>query len=115
MWIIGVIGVLALVAIIGTALGQLWGPLLLALGFAGWGALLLLSGFRYPFPMIGVAYLMASVGELAAAWEFWQPASAEGPSASWRGGAALAGVLGALGAMGLLVVLAAAAVSAMII
>ena len=37
MWIIGVIALLVVRAIVGTTLGQVWGPLLLAVGFAGWG------------------------------------------------------------------------------
>jgi hypothetical protein len=115
MWIIGVIALLVVGAIVGTTLGQVWGPLLLAVGFAGWGVLLLVSGFGYPLQVAGVACLMASAGELAAAWEFWLPASAEGASRSWRVGAALTGVAGALGTFVMLFALAGAMVTAMVI
>ena len=115
MWVLVAIGLLALVAIIGTAQGRLWGPLFIAVGFAGWGVLILISGFRYPFPLIGVVYLMASAGELAAAWEFWQPGDGKGPSVAWRQGAALTGVVGGLASFVLLMWMAGAIVSAMII
>jgi hypothetical protein len=77
--------------------------------------LLLVSGYRYPTQLIGVVDLSVGVGELAAAWEFWRPTSAEGPSRSWRVGAVLTGVAGALGGFVLLWVLAQAAISALII
>jgi hypothetical protein len=112
MWIIGVVALLVVVAIIGTALGQVWGPLLLAVGAAGWGVLLLLSGLG-TFVMIGVGYLLVGVLEFAAAREFWT--SEEGPSRSWRVGAALTGVAGGLGTVLLLLVIAGMIVSAMII
>jgi hypothetical protein len=115
MWILGVIALFVMLAVAGAALGQVWGPLLLAVGFAGWGVLLLVSGFGYPLQMIGVGYLLVGVLEFAAAWEFWLPAPAGGPSSSWRVGAALTGVAGALGVFGLLMAIAGAMVSAMII
>ncbi len=112
MWIIGVIAFLVMIASVGTALGEVWGPLLLAVGAAGWGVLLLVSGIGL-FVMIGVGYLLVGALEFAAAWEFWT--SEVGPSRSWRVGAALTGVAGGLGTVLLLLALAGAMVSAMFI
>lgn len=101
MWLLVVIVLvvlLALVAIGASAGGKAWGPLLLGLGFAGWGALLLLGGNRSPWPEVGLLYLCGSLAEFAAAGEFWRRSGArKGPSPGWRVWAALLGVAGSLG------------------
>ena len=109
------IWLVALVASVVTAFGNAWGPAVLGVGLAGWGLLLLLSGLRGPIPAFGILYVCAGFAEFAATWKFMQPASARGPSVSWRAGAALVGVAGTIGSVILLVLIAQAVISALII
>lgn len=105
------IGLVVLLAIAATALGQAWGPLLLAIGFGGLAALFLASGYRSPGPEIGVAYLGASVSELAAANEYWnRHEDSGGPDGAWRFVATGIGLAGTVGFVGVLFLLARAIV-----
>lgn len=111
MEILLVIGLVALVAVVASALGEVWGPLLIGLGFAGWGSLVLVSGYISPWPEIGVGYLGGSLAEFAAAREFWRcRGSRSGPSVAWRVMAALVGIAGTL-LVGVLVMLVAIAIA----
>lgn len=111
MEILLVIGLIALVAVVASALGEIWGPLLIGLGFAGWGSLILVSGYTSPWPEIGVGYLGGSLAEFAAAREFWRCRdSRSGPPGAWRAMAALLGVAGTL-LVGVLVMLVAIAIA----
>jgi hypothetical protein len=102
MWLLAIIAVVALLAIAGCALGKVWGPFLVGLGFAGWGALVLLSGLRSPWPEAGLLYLCGSVVEFAAAGEFLKWSGTEGGSPlGWRVMATLLAVAGSLLAVGL--------------
>lgn len=116
MEILAVIGLAALIAIVGCVMGQVWGPLMVGLGFAGWGALLLLSGFRSPGPELGLLYLGGSFTEFVAASEFWDAQhSPLGPSAKWTLTAALVGFVGTVGVVVLVFMIAAAVVGSLII
>ncbi len=103
MWLLALIALVALVALVACALGKSWGPFLVGLGFAGWGARLLLSGsYRSPWSEAGLLYLCGSVVEFAAAWEFWGWRGTEGGSLlGWRVMATLLGVAGSILAAGL--------------
>ena len=72
MWVLVVISLLALVAVVATALGDGWGPALLGFGFGGWAALILWSGLGEPFPLFGIIYGAAALAEFLAAYEFWR-------------------------------------------
>lgn len=109
MEILGVMALIVLVVAAASALGQVWGPLLFGVGFAGWGGLLLVSGYTSPIPEIGVAYVAGSVGEFAVAREFWRARDMpKGPSAGWRWVAVLVGIAGSVMVVGLLLIIAAA-------
>jgi hypothetical protein len=103
MWPLAIIALVALLAIVACALGKSWGPLLVGLGFAGWGAWLLLSGsYRSPWPEAGLLFLCGSVVEFAAAGEFWRRNGTEGGSPlGWRVMATLLAVAGSILAAGL--------------
>lgn len=91
------IGLIALIAIVASALGEVRGPLLIGLGFAGRGSLVLVSGYTSPWPEIGVGYLGGSLAEIAAAREFGRcRGSRPGPSVAWRAMAALVGIAGTI-------------------
>jgi len=91
------IAVIAVVAIVACALGQVWGPLVIALGLAGWAALMLMSGFTSPGPELGLLSLGGSVAEFAAASEFWDRRGARtGVPLRWRALATLVGAGGSL-------------------
>ena len=108
-----VIAVIALVAIVACALGQVWGPLVIALGLAGWAAFMLLSGFTSPGPEVGLLALGGSVAEFAAASEFWDRRGARaGAPLRWRATATLVGAGGSLLVVVSLGVLASAAIGA---
>ncbi len=133
MWVLAVIFLLALVAVLATALGDSWGPALLGFGFAAWAALILLSGLTGPFPLFGILYAAAAVAEFIAAYEFGQWHGHQGarqaagrgaprdpagdptsrPPGEWRAGAALLGGGGSVAAFGLLLWITAAMISAM--
>ena len=82
-------------AVIATAAGQPWGPLLLGLGFLAWGALCLLGGTRGLLPLIGGAYIGGGMVELAAASEYWaRRAPGLRLSIGWRMTATLVGTAG---------------------
>ena len=72
MTLLVIVALVALVAVLACALGQLWGPLLLGLGFAGWGAVCVFGGYRSPWPELGLLYLVGGVVEISAAMEFWR-------------------------------------------
>lgn len=116
MLLLVVIALVALVAFAGCALGEVIGPAMFGLGFAGFGALLLMSGFGSPGPAIGLVYLCGSVVEFAAAGEFtrWNGTKG-GPPRGWRAWAALVGVAGSLLIVLLLVALAYAATMSILI
>ncbi len=86
----------AVIAIIAAALGSIWGPLLIGTGFGAWAVLILTSGYTSPWPELGILYLIGSVGEFAAAGEFWTVRGLGMPSRGWRGFAAGVGLVGAL-------------------
>jgi hypothetical protein len=103
MWLLAMIALVALLALVACALGQFWGPVLVGLGFAGWGAWLLLSGcYRSPWSEAGLLFLCGSVVEFAAAGEFWRWRGTEGGSPlGWRVMATLLAVAGSILAVGL--------------
>ena len=109
------IWLVALVASFATASGHAWGPVVLGIGLAGLGLLLLVSGLREPIPVFGLLYLCAGFAEFAAAWEFIQPVSGNGASVAWRSGAALIGFGGTIGSVILLVLIAQAVIGALLI
>ena len=97
MWLLVMIALVALVAILGCAFGESWGPVILGLGFAGFGALLLMSGYRSPWPETGLVFLGGSVVEFAAAGRFWRWSRTDArPPIPWRTWAASVGVAGSL-------------------
>jgi hypothetical protein len=109
MEILAVIALLALVVVLGCAFGQAWAPTLAGLAFAGLAVLLLLSGYRSPWPEIGFAYFGGSAVELAAANEFWRRRGSPGGATNdWRATAALVAAAGAIAFVVLILLLAAA-------
>jgi hypothetical protein len=116
MLLLVVIALVALVAFVGCALGEVVGPAVFGLGFAGFGMLLLMSGIGSPGPAIGLVYLCGSVVEFAAAGEFrrWNGTKG-GPPRGWRVWAALVGVAGSLLIVLLLIALAYAAMMSVLI
>ncbi len=116
MAVVVVIVLLALAAVLAAALGNGWGPAILALGFGGWALYVLLPGYDWPWPLFGIVYLALAIAELAAAGGFWSwqdervaasaatkvrrsaaPAAPLKPPASWRAAAVLLGVGGYVG------------------
>ena len=131
MWVLVAIALLALLAVVATALGNGYGPALLGFGFAGLAALILLSGLGEPFPLLGVLYAAAALAEFLAAYEFWRwhdhpearrtapgtrlPKVESRPPQSLRLSAALIGAGGSVGALGLFLWIVAATISSLAI
>ena len=109
MEVLAVISLVALFAIVASAMGHVLGPLVLGLGYLGLAALFLLSGYRSPGPEIGFSYLVGCVGELGAAGAFWsRRKDPRGPAVEWRVAATLLGLAGVLLFVAFLIILAAA-------
>lgn len=86
-----------LVATVASALGRVWGPVLLGFGFAVWEVLLGFGGNQWQWATVVLLCLCASVVEFAAAAEFWKwRGTRNGPPVRWRAWAGLVGTAGSL-------------------
>ncbi len=119
MWILVGIVLVAGAAVLLAALGLGWGPAVLGCGFAFWAAFIVISGLKGPFPLLGIVYAVAALGEFGTALAFWrwqeewaahswrQPRRRRNPltkrpPGSWRATAALVGAGGSAGALAIL-------------
>ena len=93
IWL-ALIAFLALIVLIGCAIGSFWGPAILGLAFL-LPALVLLLGHSAQGVLLGFLYLVASIVELSAANEYWaRRNTVAGPSRGWRTLATLVGLAG---------------------
>ena len=93
IWL-ALIAFLALIVLIGCATGSFWGPAILGLAFL-LPALVLLLGRSEQGVLLGLLYLVASLVELSAAYEYWtRRNTGAGPSRGWRALATLVGLAG---------------------
>jgi len=91
---LAIIAIFALVALVGCAVGEFWGPTILGLGFLlpALGLLLIRSSQG---AALGLLCLLASAVELRAANEYWtRRNTVGGPSRGWRALATLVGLAG---------------------
>lgn len=95
IWFGVVMGCFVLIPTFGCARGRAWGPVLLGLGFASWGALYVLDGYEFQARAIGLLFLGGGIAEFIAASAFLRwGGDAGGPPHEWRRWAATVGVAG---------------------
>jgi len=108
------LGILAAVLVVASALGRFWAPALLAVGFGAWGFLLLTSSLSGILPLLGIGFVGAAALELVAAHELFGEPDA-GRRRDWRLGSAFLGLTVSVAAFASLVYVAAAIMASLFI